>query len=429
MTQSQHASPASQAQVLPTYHLRPAYGWLNDPNGMVEVDGRWHVFYQHNDAGPFHDAIAWGHASTSDLVHWRSHPVAFRPEPGAPDSFGCWSGVAVTGLDRPAVVYSGVIDESQASTIVLRWGSTDLDTWGEPIVVGHTPAEVRVMRDPFLFAWHGRRWALLGAGMPDGSGAVLLYSCEDILTWHYEGVFLDQADPGIREQTRADIWECPQLICRTPEQDGAPAAIILSLQENGQLNEVVGVHGRLVDHGGRPGFEPLSVTAMDTGTRFYAPQLAPDPEQAGDLLIGWIREDNLSPQTHAVSGCMTLPRSVRVDADGLSQSVHPAVNALALGPATRLGAGTHDLPLQARLVQPPTGSPEGGIRLAGLVDGQRVEYPVPPGTAWVDAGVVEAFPAAAGIPKTLRAEPGSWQVIVAPDVAVEVRTVLTDAFG
>ena len=44
-----------------SYHLRPARGWLNDPNGMTRTDGRWHVFFQHNPTAPVHGQIGRAH--------------------------------------------------------------------------------------------------------------------------------------------------------------------------------------------------------------------------------------------------------------------------------------------------------------------------------------------------------------------------------
>ena len=147
--------PATVA--LPRLHIRPGYGWLNDPNGMAHVDGRWHVFFQHNPQAPVHNRIQWGHVSSADLVTWTEHPVAFGPQEGGPDDFGCWSGVFAPGLARPAVVYSGVAASDGQSTVCLRWGSADLLDWSDPIVVARTPPGVQIMRDPFLFSWGERR--------------------------------------------------------------------------------------------------------------------------------------------------------------------------------------------------------------------------------------------------------------------------------
>lgn len=82
--------------VFPGLHIRPPEGWVNDPNGVVRIDGTYHVFFQHNLDSTWHDAITWGHASSTDLLRWHGEPVAFRPRPGGPDRHGCWSGCEVT---------------------------------------------------------------------------------------------------------------------------------------------------------------------------------------------------------------------------------------------------------------------------------------------------------------------------------------------
>ena len=76
------------------------------------------------------------------------------------------------------------------------------------------PAEVgvREMRDPFLFAALGRRWALLGGGLADGTPVPLLWSCDDLESWRFERVWLTSADPVLSGLAPAEIWECPQLV-------------------------------------------------------------------------------------------------------------------------------------------------------------------------------------------------------------------------
>ena len=38
-------------QYRPVYHHSPAYGWMNDPNGMFYKDGVWNLYYQYNPYG------------------------------------------------------------------------------------------------------------------------------------------------------------------------------------------------------------------------------------------------------------------------------------------------------------------------------------------------------------------------------------------
>ena len=57
-------------------------GWNNDPNGLLYADGVYHMYYQYNyDAGTGETAnvwgnMSWGHATSTDLVHWMEQPVA-----------------------------------------------------------------------------------------------------------------------------------------------------------------------------------------------------------------------------------------------------------------------------------------------------------------------------------------------------------------
>src|SRR5215475_5990469 len=95
MIETNPPQPAANDPHRPRYHFLPPANWLNDPNGLIQWNGEYHMFYQYNPNGPFHGTIHWGHAVRTDLVHWRHLPVALAPEPGTADEDGCWSGVAV----------------------------------------------------------------------------------------------------------------------------------------------------------------------------------------------------------------------------------------------------------------------------------------------------------------------------------------------
>ncbi|MDO5066073.1 MAG: glycoside hydrolase family 32 protein [Propionibacteriaceae bacterium] len=393
-----------------SYHLRPEQGWLNDPNGMTCIDGVWHVFFQHNPAAPVHGQIAWGHATSTDLAMWRLRPVAFSPTPGGPDAFGCWSGVFVPGHDRPAVAYSGIADDSGQSTICLRWGSPDLIDWEAPIVVGRTPDAdgIGIMRDPFVFEYEGRQLAVLGAGMRDGSPAVILYDRSDELAWRYLGVLVAD-DPVLRGAGAADIWECPQLF---PVEDRW--VLVVSLHDRGELGQVVAAVGDLEPDGEGLRFVAESVNVLDDGTDFYAPQVSlADGEP---LLMGWVRQDGQDPAVRDHAGCLTLPRRLAL-ADGVVVSrMDRGVAAALVGAVEPLAAGETVLANRrwrvmvmgagARMTHPSLGEVE-------LAPGSRL---------WVDGAVVELY-RPSGIAATWRHDE-PWTLTLEEAGAVEVRRVV-----
>ena len=69
--------PAGE-QYRPYLHFSPERNWMNDPNGLVYEDGTWHLFFQHNPYGTRWGNMSWGHATSTDLVHWEEQPIAIR---------------------------------------------------------------------------------------------------------------------------------------------------------------------------------------------------------------------------------------------------------------------------------------------------------------------------------------------------------------
>src|SRR5512144_524863 len=66
----------------PEFHFSPQKNWTNDPNGLVYFDGEYHLFYQYNPFGDRWGHMSWGHAVSTDLVHWTHLPLALAEENG-----------------------------------------------------------------------------------------------------------------------------------------------------------------------------------------------------------------------------------------------------------------------------------------------------------------------------------------------------------
>ena len=97
----------------PQLRFSQVVGWNNDPNGMVYLDGEWHLFFQHNPVGWKWGNMTWGHAGSKDLVHWEQLPNPVVP--GTMARGACFSGGATVDHKDTASWKSGDNDVLVAS--------------------------------------------------------------------------------------------------------------------------------------------------------------------------------------------------------------------------------------------------------------------------------------------------------------------------
>ncbi|MGI5346694.1 glycoside hydrolase family 32 protein [Streptomyces sp. CA-250714] len=346
----------------PRFRVRPPANWMNDPNGPFRWEGRYHLFYQHNPEAPVHTNVHWGHVSSPDLAHWDHHPVALTPTPGGPDEAGCWSGCVVNEDGVPTAVYSGIDrNHTGLSNICLAVAvDDDLLEWKQvpvPVLTGPPPgSDVTMFRDPFVFRFGGRRWALVGAGHADGTPSVLVYDCEDLYAWRFAGVLVDGRDPVAAQAfgppgPAARGWECPQL-WETPDGDWVLA---VALWDGDPLTTRY-LTGRLVPDGERNvRFSPRAGGPLDHGRDFYAPSALQHTEAGRALLWGWSWETRPQEEVDRAgwAGVLTAPRVVDVHEDGTLR-VTPAPELDLLRAAEPFGTGplpdAYDLVITARSV-------------------------------------------------------------------------------
>lgn len=400
----------------PTLHGRPPTGWLNDPNGCSRIDGTWHVFYQHNPDAPVHANVHWGHMSSPDLLRWTTEPVALAPRPGGPDAGGCWSGCLTDDDGVPTAVFTGIDDSGRPSTVLAR---SDRDarvfTRDEPPVAG-LPRDPGItdLRDPFVFTFNDRRWAVQGAGAAGRAGEVLLYSCDDLTRWNEVGTLLRADHPVVAEAASATIWECPNLV-----QVGDDWVLIVSLLRHVDgthaLDAVSWILGDLTAEGDAPpSFTPRSAGRLDQGDALYAPQALAVDDRV--LLWGWSWETDRGSERLAAApwqGVLTYPRELGVVDDRVV--LRPAAE------LTGLRAGAADLgqlPGAFEVVVEPEAVV--GIALDGVAcwpEGLAVSR------VFVDGSLIEVFDADGGT-LTTRAYPGAgsrWELTGAPGALARAR--------
>ena len=194
----------NREQYRPIYHHTPAYGWMNDPNGMFYKDGVWNLYYQHNPQGSQWENLSWGHATSKDLIHW-----TFEGDPVQPDALGMiFSGSAVVdknntagfGKDAVVALYTSAA-ESQVQSMAYSTdgGKTFTKHVGNPVITSSVPD----FRDPHMF-WNEdiKKWnMILAAGQH-----MEIYSSDNLKDWKLESAF------GEGYGNHGGVWECPDLM-------------------------------------------------------------------------------------------------------------------------------------------------------------------------------------------------------------------------
>ncbi len=292
----------------PGVHFAPKANWMNDPNGLIYWNGRYHLFYQYNplSTAPF-EKICWGHATSRDLLHWEDLPPALTPTPGSADEDGCWSGRAVVKDGVVFLLYTGVSGRQQRPCVARALDDRLVSfqkAEENPVIPVEPLPDLVGFRDSAVRRVNGEFRQLIGSGSPALGGCLLEYRSRDLVSWDYVGIFLSGNSSGLP----GEMWECPDFF----EIEGR-SFLVMSLLEEGRPLEVISIGGGL--DGDR--FVPEIDRRLDIGTRWYAPQSfdAPDGRR---LIFGWFREreEELPEGERGRVGVMSLPRQLFATPNG-----------------------------------------------------------------------------------------------------------------
>ncbi len=91
----------------PLLHFAPRNGWNNDPNGLVYANDTYHMFFQYNPCDVVWGNMHWGHATSTDLIHWQETEIALFP-------------------DELGVMFSGSAMVDERNQLGLKQGDTDV---------------------------------------------------------------------------------------------------------------------------------------------------------------------------------------------------------------------------------------------------------------------------------------------------------------
>jgi beta-fructofuranosidase len=306
----------------PRVHLTPPAGWMNDPHGVLHIDGRYHLFFQHVPDSLVHaTGCHWGHATSPDLLHWEVEPIALSPDG---EDEGVWSGCAVIDDNGdPRLFYTSVgpPDVHRGSIRTARTSDAGLATWSKgPIIAGPPSRDVSVFRDPVVLR-DGPVWRMLvGQGDTRGIAGVAAYRSDDLETWHHDGLLVSRS--FAEEPFTGTAWECPQLVRRT---EGLDADVLVFSVWSGDPHHVSASAGTYSD--GR--FTPGEWQQLTLDGSHYAPTHFTDAE-GRPCLFFWVRGVG---EPGAWAGAISVPYVVSVQAGRIRLTPHPGLGAARRDPA------------------------------------------------------------------------------------------------
>ncbi|ACO47481.2 glycoside hydrolase family 32 protein [Deinococcus deserti] len=321
----------------PQVHYSPRQHWVNDPNGLVFVDGIFHLFYQHNPLGLTPGNLSWGHATSTDLLHWTEHPVALP----ARETHVIYSGSAVvdwhntSGLgnaEHPPLValYTGHTDVHPQRTHLekrhheaqyLAFSADQGHTWqygGDMAVLDLDRSD---FRDPKVFRDEARgRWVMVVVH-PD-ERQVEFYASSDLHVWLPLSTFGPAGEVD-------GIWEVPEFFPLTDEARVERWVLKVDFNPGGPYGGS-GAQYWVGDFDGTT-FSPLTPSrTLDSGKDFYA-ALSWSDLPARRVWLAWMNNWEYATvlPTSPWRGAFTVPREVSLGASWhLVQRPVPELQAL-----------------------------------------------------------------------------------------------------
>ncbi|MEE6146920.1 glycoside hydrolase family 32 protein [Olsenella sp. YH-ols2223] len=310
------------------FHISPRRGRLNDPAGLCQFKGTYHVFYQLNRAWP--DAKlpkSWGHATSRDLVSWTDEGEAIRAD-SAYDASGAFTGSAVVRDGRLWVYYTGNVEEpglhdaitdGRESNVVLVTSEDGTTFSNKTCVLRNSdyPDECsRIVRDPKVWEDEGRLRMLLGARDLDGHGLALLYESADGLSWQLASTIRSDEPFGY-------MWEAPDRIRLGGRSFLSFCPQGLSHDRLRFANNFESGYVWLGDTLARTcAFDESTFNEWDHGFDFYTPQTFVD-ERGRTILMAWLGVPGAGygsvPATPGSgwsgdwNGCLSVPRELSLN--------------------------------------------------------------------------------------------------------------------
>ncbi|HEX2683438.1 MAG TPA: glycoside hydrolase family 32 protein [Ferruginibacter sp.] len=338
----------------PQIHFSPQAHWMNDPNGLLFYNNVYHLFYQYYPDSTVWGPMHWGHATSTDMVHWQHQPIALYP-----DSLGyIFSGSAVADVNNTSglgkdgktplvAIFTHHDPEGEKTGKVnyqnqsLAYSLDDGKTWtkypGNPVL--KNPG-IKDFRDPKV-SWYeaGKKWLMTLATQD----RITFFSSPNLKDWTKESEF------GQNIGAHGGVWECPDLFPMNYHNEKV-WVLLVSINPGGPNA------GSATQYfTGK--FDGKTFTPYDTTVRWI--DYGPDDyagvtwSNTGDrrIFLGWMSNwlYGTSVPTEKWRSAMTVPRDLSLEKiDGkyflMSRPV-PELNSITENPVSKENITTNNLDL------------------------------------------------------------------------------------
>lgn len=280
----------------PVYHYTPPKNWVNDPNGLVYLDGEYHLFYQYNPFGNKWGHMSWGHAVSHDLKNWETLPLAL-PEFDNPDGTktmifsGCavvdslnTSGFFEKGFKKGMVAIFTSHIEGKAQHQSLAYSADKGRTWKfydkNPVL----DLGMKDFRDPNVI-WYPDKKAWIMTVVKPLEHTAQFYESKDLKKWALLSEFGKQGD-------MTKIWECPSLT-KVPVEGSKESKWVLMISSGHRQKNYLAMQYFVGDFDGKTftSQKQKDILYVDEGKDFYAAiPFYNLPKSHKPMMIGWVND-------------------------------------------------------------------------------------------------------------------------------------------
>ncbi|HTE02366.1 MAG TPA: glycoside hydrolase family 32 protein [Mucilaginibacter sp.] len=309
-------------QYRPQIHFSPPAHWMNDPNGLVYNKGIYRLFYQYYPKGTVWGPMHWGHATSTDLVHWVNRPIALYPDSlglifsgSAVVDFNNTSGLGINGKPPMVAIFThhnqakekdGKNDTENES---IAYSNDEGKTWKKyaynPVLKNPGISD---FRDPKVM-WYapGKKWVMTLATKDH----ITFYSSPNLKSWIKESEF------GSGIGAHGGVWECPDLFQLISADSKKMWVLIVNINPGGPQGGSATQYFT-GDFDGKT-FKPnrSDTRWIDQGTDEYAGVTWSNTGNRR-IFLGWMSNWNYatSVPTKAWRSAMTIPRELKLVKEG-----------------------------------------------------------------------------------------------------------------